>query len=134
MGMSGKNRVGIVALFLADCVDLAKHFWTAAVVTAASAASWRRCITKRRVMHSQKERARVIFSLNACELRGKVIELSVGNICPFTVFARNHSRVFESVAEQADDPDERRIQREVDSGLRHRSSMQRARLGGDRWL
>src|SRR6267154_3894443 len=111
--MAGKNCVGINALSLADRVDLAKHVRTTAVVTATSAASRRRCITKRRMVHSQKNGPREIFVLNARKLCGQVIELSVGNICPFTLFARNHSRVFESVAEQADDPDERRIQREV---------------------
>src|SRR5215471_3656486 len=111
--------MGINARFLADRVDLAKHVRTAAVITASSRPFGRRRITKWRVVYSKNYSAGVTFLLDACQLRLKIVELNVGNICPFALFARNHSRVFEGVAEQADDPHERRIQREVDSGLRH---------------
>src|SRR5215472_17064399 len=123
MSVTGKNCMGINALCLADRVDLAKHFRAAAVITASSAGSGRRRITKWRMVHSQKDCARILFVFNACKLREKVIKLSVGNICPVAVFAGNNSRVLERVAKQANDSNERCIQREVNARLRHRSSM-----------
>src|SRR6266853_2232787 len=85
--MAGKNCVRINALCLTARVDLAKHVRTTAVVTATSATSRRRRIRKRRVVHSQKHGARVLFVLNARKLRGQVIELGVGTFAhlPFSL-------------------------------------------------
>jgi hypothetical protein len=43
-------------------------------------------------------------------------------------FAQDHARIFECIAEQADDADERSVQREIHAGLRHGCALRRCRF------
>ncbi len=65
------------------------------------------------------------------ELRAQEIDLDIGDVRPFLAEVGDHAGVLQRVAEQSDDPDERRIQRKVDAGLGHRGPVQRAGLRRD---
>ncbi len=82
-------------------------------------------------MHRDDDGARVLLLLDAIELRAQEIDLDIGDVRPFLAEVGDHAGVLQRIAEQSDDPHERRIQREVDAGLGHRGPVQRAGLRRD---
>ena len=102
------------------------------MIAAGAAVLGRRRIAEGRMMGRQQQRAGEFLLLDQSELGAEEIDLDIRDRpFPFLVEIGNHAGIFQRVAEQPDDPDKRRIQREIHAGLSHRGPVQRARFGGD---
>src|SRR5579864_5392118 len=113
MGMSGEHHIGLNSGRLGDLINIVEDVWTRRVVLAAS---------ERRMVDGDNQRAAVAaVSLLLCCLQLLLQEIQLSNS---NDFAADHAlrAAFTGIRVQPNDLYERRIEREVDARLRHRSS------------
>src|SRR5215469_13727627 len=111
----------IDTFLFADCVDLAEHIRTAAVIPSCTIISLWRSVAEWRMMHGQKNSAFVILLFDALQLCCEIGQLKVGNGGPLPFFAGNDARIFQRVREESNDTNKGSIQGKVHTRLSHRS-------------
>ena len=81
------------------------------------------------MMHGHDHRALEVVGLDLIQLSRQVRDLCVADAWVRTVLARDHTGVFEHVAIESDDADERRIEGEIHTRLNHSRPAQASRFG-----